>query len=108
MLVDVDVGGRRTGASRASPRGTWAARSLTQPALHLRGLQGYAGHCAHVMGLDERRKPRTLRWRRLMETRRLFEQPGLPVDIVTGGSSGTYDIDVELEGSPSSSAAPTA
>jgi D-serine deaminase-like pyridoxal phosphate-dependent protein len=34
----------------------------------------------------------------LMETRALFERHGLPVDIVAGGSTGTHDIDVELQG----------
>jgi D-serine deaminase-like pyridoxal phosphate-dependent protein len=35
---------------------------------------------------------------RLMKTRDLFEKHGLPVDIVSGGSSGTFNIDVELAG----------
>ena len=71
---------------------------IAQPALNLRGLQGYAGHCAHVMGFDERRRT-SRRWMgRLMKTRELFEKHGLPVDIVTGGSSGTFNIDSELEG----------
>jgi D-serine deaminase-like pyridoxal phosphate-dependent protein len=34
----------------------------------------------------------------LMETRRLLESAGLPVEIVAGGSTGTSDIDVELPG----------
>ena len=34
----------------------------------------------------------------LMETRTQFEKAGLPVEIVAGGSTGTYDIDVELPG----------
>jgi D-serine deaminase-like pyridoxal phosphate-dependent protein len=33
-----------------------------------------------------------------MKTRDLFEKNGLPVDVVSGGSSGTYNIDSELEG----------
>jgi D-serine deaminase-like pyridoxal phosphate-dependent protein len=71
---------------------------MAHPALHLRGLQGYAGHCAHVMGFEERRRT-SRRWMgRLMKTRELFEKHGMPVDIVTGGSSGTFNIDVELPG----------
>ena len=67
-------------------------------ALNLRGLQGYAGHCAHVMGWASRHKA-SLKWmRRLMKTRDLFDKHGLPVEIVSGGSSGTFDIDVELPG----------
>ena len=69
-----------------------------EPALNLRGLQGYAGHCAHVMGWEERRRTSRRCMGRLMKTRELFEKNGLPVDVVSGGSSGTYDIDSELEG----------
>jgi D-serine deaminase-like pyridoxal phosphate-dependent protein len=71
---------------------------MGQPQLNLRGLQGYAGHCAHVEGWEARRKA-SHRWMgRLMKTRALFERHGLPTEIVTGGSSGTFDIDIELEG----------
>jgi D-serine deaminase-like pyridoxal phosphate-dependent protein len=98
VLVDVDVGGRRTGVQPGEPALELGRRVLAQPALHLRGLQGYAGHCAHVLGFEERRRT-SKRWMgRLMKTRDLFEKHGLPVDIVSGGSSGTFNIDVELPG----------
>ncbi len=98
VLVDVDVGGRRTGTQPGEPALELGRRVMAQPALHLRGLQGYAGQCAHVMGFEERRRT-SRRWMsRLMKTRDLFEKHGLPVDVVTGGSSGTFNIDSELEG----------
>jgi 3-hydroxy-D-aspartate aldolase len=98
VLVDVDVGGRRTGVQPGEPAFDLGRQVMAQRALNLRGLQGYAGHCAHVMGFDERRRA-SRRWMgRLMKTRELFEKNQLPVDVVTGGSSGTFNIDVELEG----------
>ena len=98
VLVDVDVGGRRTGVQPGEPAFDLGRQVMAQRALNLRGLQGYAGHCAHVMGFDERRRA-SRRWMgRLMKTRELFERNQLPVDVVTGGSSGTFNIDVELEG----------
>ncbi len=98
VLVDVDVGGRRTGTQPGEPARDLGREVMAQPALHLRGLQGYAGHCAHVMGFDDRRRT-SRRWMgRLMKTRELFEKHGMAVDIVTGGSSGTFNIDSELEG----------
>jgi D-serine deaminase-like pyridoxal phosphate-dependent protein len=69
-----------------------------QPSLRLRGLQGYAGHCAHVMGWTARREASRAAMAPLMDTRARFEAAGLPVEIVAGGSTGTHDIDVELEG----------
>jgi len=98
VLVDVEVGGRRTGVEPGEPALHLGKLVANERALNLRGLQGYAGHCAHVMGWAARHKA-SLKWmRRLMKTRDLFDKHGLPVEIVSGGSSGTFDIDVELPG----------
>jgi len=98
VLVDVDVLGRRTGVQPLEPALAIGRAVMNEPALNLRGLQGYAGHCAHVMGWEERRRMSRRCMGRLMKTRELFEKNGLPVDVVSGGSSGTYNIDSELEG----------
>src|SRR5216683_5741038 len=82
VLVDVDVGGRRTGTQPGEPAVELARAVRHEPALNLRGLQGYAGQCAHVAGFEERRRT-SRRWMaRLMRTRELFERHGLAVDIV--------------------------
>src|SRR5215469_3636364 len=98
VLIDVDVLGRRTGVQPGEPALELAQAVRRQPALNLRGLQGYAGHCAHVIGFEERRRTSRRCMSRLMKTRELFEKQGVPVDIVSGGSSGTFNIDSELEG----------
>jgi D-serine deaminase-like pyridoxal phosphate-dependent protein len=98
VLVDVEVGGRRTGVVPGEPAVALARAVLAEPALRLRGLQGYAGQCAHVLGWAERRQASHKAMAPLMETRRLFESAGLPVEVVAGGSTGTHDIDVELPG----------
>jgi D-serine deaminase-like pyridoxal phosphate-dependent protein len=98
VLVDIDVGGRRTGMQPGEPALALARAVTKQRALRLRGLQGYAGHCAHVMGWSARRDASHKAMAPLMETRALFEREGLPVGVVAGGSTGTHDIDVELSG----------
>jgi 3-hydroxy-D-aspartate aldolase len=98
VLVDIDVGGRRTGAQPGEPAVALGRAIAKHKSLRLRGLQGYAGHCAHVMGWAARREASHKAMAPLMETRTLFERAGLPVEIVAGGSTGTYDIDVELAG----------
>jgi 3-hydroxy-D-aspartate aldolase len=98
VLVDVEVGGRRTGVLPGEPAVELARAVAAQPAMNLRGLQGYAGQCAHVVGWDKRRRA-SRRWMgQLMKTRALFVKRGLSVEVVTGGSSGTFDIDSELPG----------
>ena len=98
VLVDVDVGNRRTGIQSGPPAVALARAVAGQRALRFHGLQGYAGHCAHVVGWEARREASRAALAPLMETRRLCEGAGLAVDIVAGGSTGTWDIDVELPG----------
>jgi 3-hydroxy-D-aspartate aldolase len=98
VLVDVEVGGRRTGAEPGEPALHLGRLVANERALNLRGLQGYAGHCAHVVGWAARRKASHKWMKRLMKTRELFAKHDLPVEIVTGGSTGTFDIDPELTG----------
>src|SRR5574341_1261126 len=98
VLVDVDVGNRRTGIAPGAPALGLARLVAGQPALRLRGLQGYAGQCAHVIGWDKRRDASLAALAPLMETRALLERAGFPVEIVAGGSTGTHDIDVDLPG----------
>jgi 3-hydroxy-D-aspartate aldolase len=98
VLVDVDVGTRRTGIAPGEPALALARAAVAQPALRFRGLQGYAGHCAHVMGWQARREASHAALKPLMETRELIERAGIPVEIVAGGSTGTFDIDIELPG----------
>jgi D-serine deaminase-like pyridoxal phosphate-dependent protein len=98
VLIDVEVGTRRTGIEPGPPALALARAVLASSALRLRGLQGYAGHCAHVIGWDARRAASHAALAPLLETRALLEASGIPVEIVAGASTGTYDIDCELPG----------
>jgi D-serine deaminase-like pyridoxal phosphate-dependent protein len=98
VMIDVDVGGRRTGVQPGEAALALGRAVAHRGALRLRGLQGYAGHCAHVMGWARRREASLKAMAPLMDTRARFEAEGLPVEIVAGGSTGTHDIDVELAG----------
>ena len=98
VMVDVHVGARRTGAEPGEPALAIGRLVAEQSSLRLRGLQGYAGHCAHVMGWAARRESSLKEMAPLMDTRARFEAAGLPIEIVAGGSTGTYNIDLELPG----------
>jgi len=98
VLIDVHVGARRTGAEPGDPVVALGRQAAEQRGLRVRGLQGYAGQCAHVMGWAARRDASHKAMAPLMETRARFEAAGLPVEIVAGGSTGTYNIDLELAG----------
>jgi D-serine deaminase-like pyridoxal phosphate-dependent protein len=98
VLVDVEVGGRRTGCQPGEPALALARAVMEAPALRFRGLQGYAGQCAHVVGWAARREASIKAMIPLLDTRRLLESNGIPVEITSGGSTGTYNIDSELPG----------
>jgi D-serine deaminase-like pyridoxal phosphate-dependent protein len=51
-----------------------------------------------VVGFDARRKHSIESMQRAVETRRLFESKGIACPLLTGGSTGTYNIDSEIEG----------
>jgi D-serine deaminase-like pyridoxal phosphate-dependent protein len=98
VLVDVEVGGRRTGVAPGEPAIALVRAVVGAPALRFRGLQGYAGQCAHVVGWAARRDASHAAMAPLMDTRRRLEAAGIPVEIVAGASTGTHDIDSELPG----------
>lgn len=98
VLIDVDVGGRRTGVAPGEAALDLAREIAAHPSLSLRGLQGYAGQCSHLVGWAARREASLKAMAPLLETRRQLEAAGFGVEIVAGGSTGTWDIDTELGG----------
>lgn len=97
-LVEVDIGMGRCGV----PPGTSAlelARLVDSlPGLRFDGLQGYEGHTVMLQDASERRAATQGAVSRLLETATLIEAEGLPVAIVSGGGTGTYDITGVMEG----------
>jgi len=96
LLLDLDVGDGRTGALPGAPALQTAQTIARLPRLHLRGIQAYAGHASHVEGYEARRAASALAWAKALETRDLLVRAGLDMSIVSGGSTGTYDIDASL------------
>jgi D-serine deaminase-like pyridoxal phosphate-dependent protein len=62
------------------------------PGLDLVGLMGYEGHLVQIHDPRERETRVLEALAPLRETRDLLERNGLPVTIVSGGGTGTYDI----------------
>jgi 3-hydroxy-D-aspartate aldolase len=96
VLVDIEVGGRRTGL--ADPDGAVALAALVAESdgLEYAGLQGYVGDHQNTVDYELRRA----RSRELLEPLvRLVERlgsEGLAPRIVSGGGTGTHDFDHEL------------
>jgi len=95
VLVDLDVGLHRTGI-RPGPDATDLAELLaTAEFLELRGLQAYAGHLMHIHDFAERREKSLAAMKVLGEQRDALKAKGLCCDIISGGGTGSYNIDPE-------------
>jgi D-serine deaminase-like pyridoxal phosphate-dependent protein len=98
VLVDIDVGDRRTGILPGEPALELARFVVRNKRLRLRGLQAYAGHASHVVGFLQRQKLAREAMGRAVATRELLAKNGLDVAILSGGSTGTYNIDSAVRG----------
>lgn len=98
VLVEVDVGMGRCGVAPGQPAADLAALAASLPGLKFEGLQGYEGHCVDLRDAGERVRQARASIELLVSTRRLIERAGIEVRIVSGGGTGTYDINGDTPG----------
>ena len=98
VLVEVDIGMGRCGVPPGEP-GLELARQITQsPGLDFQGIQAYEGHLVHTDDLDLRKQKVRHAMGRAVDTRRMIEDAGIPVGVISGGSTSTYQITAEIDG----------
>jgi len=97
VAVDLFVSGR-TGISPGEPALGLAQLISTLPNLKLTGIQAYAGHASHVVGFEERKKVSQAAMALAVDTASLFAKRGIECALLTGGSTGTYNIDSDIKG----------
>ncbi len=93
VLVDIDVGTRRTGVVSAQAAAALARQIAEAPGLVFAGVQGYAGHLQHVQDLDERAAAAAAVSARLAHVVAVLTDAGVAPPLVTGGGTGTHDLD---------------
>jgi D-serine deaminase-like pyridoxal phosphate-dependent protein len=98
VLIDLDIGQNRTGTQPGEPALLLAEEISRGRNLMLKGICAYAGHAAHVAGFQERQAASKRALERAVETHDLLRRKGHSVEILSGGSSGTYNIDPLIEG----------
>ena len=95
VLIDLDVGLHRTGIRPGDDALELAELIAATGTLDLKGLQAYAGHLMHIHDFAERREKSLAGMSMLGEMRDALKQKGLPCEILSGGGTGTYNIDPE-------------
>jgi 3-hydroxy-D-aspartate aldolase len=96
VLVDLDVGDHRTGASSLTQALEIAEAVDRASNLKLRGLQAYSVVGSHATPHDERTRVSKGALAHAAQTRDAMARKGLSTEILSGGSTGTWQIDTAL------------
>lgn len=94
VFVEVDVGQRRCGVPGVAEAVELGRLVHSLPGLRLAGVQTYHGGAQHVRAHSDRAAVVASVAAVADELRAAFLAAGLPKPIVTGGGSGTFDLDV--------------
>ena len=102
VILEVDVGMDRCGV----PAGAEASGSAIEigkaiaasPGLTFMGIMGYEGHMVNTTPFEDRELGTKLAMKKLLETRDSLLASGLPVEIVSAGGTGTYNITGRIPG----------
>lgn len=96
VLPDIYAGLTRHGHAPGEA-GLRLAQKIDQSKnLKLSGIMGYSGGASHTKGWQARKEKSTRDVVPMVETAMLCRKSGLNVPIITGGSTGTYNIDKDL------------
>jgi D-serine deaminase-like pyridoxal phosphate-dependent protein len=92
FVIEVNVGLNRCGVLPGKETLAFAKALLNLKGLRFRGLMGYEGPFFDLVDFQKRKAAATQRNKLLIETAGLLENAGLDVEIVSAGSTGTYNI----------------
>jgi D-serine deaminase-like pyridoxal phosphate-dependent protein len=92
VLLEIDIGMARCGVPPGEAAVALARRIHNSPGLRFDGLQGYDGHLQMIPDVAERRARCLQGLEQLAGTRRVIEEAGIPVAVVTGAGTGTWEF----------------
>lgn len=95
IVVSVFAGLERQGIENGKPALELAQKVSSLKRMKFEGFMAYSGNAAHTNGWEARRQKSAQDLQGLQETLALARKSGLPVNVVSGGSTGTYNIDQE-------------
>lgn len=92
VLVEVNVGMDRCGVEPGEPVFRLTQQIEKQRGLKFLGLMGYEGHAVMIQEYEKRKEEAERSMRLLINSKKLLEQRGIQVKIVSAGGTGTYNI----------------
>ncbi len=96
VLIDLHSGLTRAGHATGQPGLELAKRIDSKKNLKFGGVMGYSGGASHTKVWTNRREKSIKDISPVVETAMMCKKAGLNVPIITGGSTGTYNIDKEI------------
>jgi D-serine deaminase-like pyridoxal phosphate-dependent protein len=93
VVVDIDPGMSRTGIPMGDRAIALVEKVANSASLEFMGLQCYAGQVQHMESPNERRDRSLSVMRELGELRDALTKRGLKPGLISGGGTGTFDID---------------
>jgi D-serine deaminase-like pyridoxal phosphate-dependent protein len=98
VLVDVDLGMKRTGVATIADAVTLARQVSASSGLRFDGLMGYEGHTLMIADPDAKRNAIATSMAKLFDTRAAVEAAGHPCRIISAGGSGSYQYTADIAG----------
>lgn len=89
VFVEIDVGQGRCGVPPGEPAVALALEIRKHSTLRFAGLQAYHGRAQHFRSAKERRDAISVVVEDVVHTRKLVEEAGMKVELVTGAGTGT-------------------
>jgi D-serine deaminase-like pyridoxal phosphate-dependent protein len=93
VFVEIDVGHHRCGVIPGAAAVHLAQKIGEHPALRFAGLQAYHGKAQHQRTPQERRETIAIAVEDVLYTRKLLEEAGIAVELVTGAGTGTLVLE---------------
>lgn len=94
VLIDIDVGQRRTGVVKPSSTAELAQLIEATPGMSFGGIQGFAGHVQHMIDYEERKAGAATVRGILDDHLRVLSEAGIKAPIVTGSGTGACAFDI--------------
>lgn len=96
VLIDIDPGSKRTGVASAEQATALAAQIRAQRSLEYVGVQFYCGPQQHINAYADRQRAVAARFDYLRTVIAALTAQGAAPSIITGGGTGTHQIDAAL------------
>ena len=96
VAVSVYAGLTRQGIANGQPALELAQKVAASKHISFEGFMAYSGYASHTKGWEARRKKTQEDLTGVNETLALCKKAGMEVKIVSGGSTGTYNMDHEF------------